>query len=159
MLASDDSVFLLKDSVRSVYIQDMVFNVSNVSSLDSSIIEDVLGKPYIGPFSHKNIMISFGKLLGINKQEKTYADICSMSRIYKIFLNGFYFFSTCTTYYLILIRVTSFIQRGGRAGSPFMASAIGGTIQRTLNRMQTSMTNNSQALYNHDIKYQCLEFY
>uniref|UniRef100_U9UTV2 Uncharacterized protein n=1 Tax=Rhizophagus irregularis (strain DAOM 181602 / DAOM 197198 / MUCL 43194) TaxID=747089 RepID=U9UTV2_RHIID len=51
----------------------MVFKVSHVSSLDSSIIEDVLGKPYIGPFSHKNIMISFGKLLGINKQEKTYA--------------------------------------------------------------------------------------
>ncbi|UZO27828.1 uncharacterized protein OCT59_020015 [Rhizophagus irregularis] len=140
----------------------MVFKVSHVSSLDSSIIEDVLGKPYIGPFSHKNIMISFGKLLGINKQEKTYASNsgfkcthmefpnhpCALWSRYKIFLNGFYFFSTRTTFIFYT-----------EAGSPSMASATGGTIQRTLNRMQTLMTNNSQALYNHDIKYQCLEFY
>ncbi|GBC25594.2 hypothetical protein RIR_jg41418.t1 [Rhizophagus irregularis DAOM 181602=DAOM 197198] len=88
MLASDDSVFLLKDSVRSVYIQDMVFKVSHVSSLDSSIIEDVLGKPYIGPFSHKNIMISFGKLLGINKQEKTYAQIQDIFKRFLFLLNA-----------------------------------------------------------------------
>ncbi|CAB4387821.1 unnamed protein product [Rhizophagus irregularis] len=70
---------------------------------------------------------------------------CALWSRYKIFLNGFYFFSTRTTQSKNV--GSSFIQRGGRAGSPSMATATGGTIQRTLNRMQTLMTNNSQALY------------